>query len=209
MKPDYTGWIGSRSCSRWRYSGTSVGVEFPRVEVPLQVFAGGLDQPWVGADLLYLKGRGVAAHVLLLYHVAQVRPLTQTVDDVFSDLLLPLGRLTCAEQPLPEGSPFVLWHASLLNASIVQHGSLTSCGFPVKASAWRSRQSSLSSDRRYTRTRDSAIWTAFVAAPFSRLSATHQYWIIRPSTRTRPTKVPSFPAISSGVGKSSDTSTPG
>src|SRR5215212_4950434 len=135
MKPDYTGWIGSRSCSRWRYSGTSVGVEFPRVEVPIQVFAGGLDKPWVGADLLYLQGRGVAAHVLLLYHVAQVRPLAQTVDDVFSDLLLPLGRLMGAKQPVPEGSLFVLWHVSLLNAGIIPHRSLTSYRFPVQANA--------------------------------------------------------------------------
>src|SRR5215204_3353482 len=108
MSPDYTGWIALRSRSSRRISRTSAGVEFPRVEVPLQVLVGGLDEPGVGADLLYLKGRGVAPHVLLLYHVAQVRPFAETVDDVLGDPLLPLGRLMGAEQPVPEGSLLAL-----------------------------------------------------------------------------------------------------
>src|SRR5687768_12306452 len=97
-----------------RLSWTLARVQFPRAEVLPQVLARGLDEPGIGADLLYLQGRSVAPHVLLLHHVAQVRPLAQAVDDVLDHPLLPCGRLIAAKQPVPEGSLSALCHASLL-----------------------------------------------------------------------------------------------
>src|SRR5215210_3773691 len=76
--------------------------------------------------------RSVAPHVLLLYHVAQVRPLAQAVDDVLDHPLLPCGRLIAAKQPVPEGSLFALCHTSLLTAGIVPHRSLPICRFSVQ-----------------------------------------------------------------------------
>src|ERR671916_341229 len=102
--------------------------------------------------------------------------------------VLARGGLIAAKQPVPEGSLLALCHGSLLTAGIFPHLSLTSRRSSVQGSEGRTAPRK---NGRYARARtptsDSAIWTAFVAAPLRRLSATHQYWIIRPSTRTRPT----------------------
>src|SRR5918994_2027840 len=115
-----------------RLSLTLARVEFPRAEVLPQVLTRGLDEPGIGADLLYLQGRSVTPHILFLYHVAKVCPLAQAVDDVLHHPLLPCGRLIAAKQPVPEGSLFALCHASLLTAGIVPHPSLPSCKFSVQ-----------------------------------------------------------------------------
>src|SRR5918998_5232828 len=179
VSTDYTGWMGSRSRAVRRLAGTPFGVEFPRAEVLLQVLAGGLDEPGIRANLLYLQGRGVASHVLLLYHVAQVRPLAQAVDDVLDDPLLPRRRLITAKQPVPERPLSLFRHSSppcSWSEDASAHPQYNDRTDPPakRAPPGRREVPAPAAARHYALARaptsDSAIWTALVAAPLSRLS---------------------------------------
>src|SRR3712207_5188391 len=77
-------------------------VELARREVLAHLLAGSLDEPGVVENGLDLLGRGVAADVLLLQDVSQVRPFTYAVDDVLDYLSLPLITSPGVEDPVPK-----------------------------------------------------------------------------------------------------------
>ena len=160
---------------------TLARVEFPRAEVLPQVLARGLDELGFGADLLYLQGRSVAPHVLLLYHVPRCAPsptrwmmYSMTLSSRAEGLLRP-NNLSQKDLLLSSGTRVLLVPGPKTPAYT---NSITTGRKPPQKGLYA---------RACAPTSASAIWTAFVAAPLSRLSATHQYWITRPSTRTRPT----------------------
>src|SRR5829696_4077767 len=84
-----------------------VRVKLPRGEVFAQLLASGLDEPGVLKDPLNLLSGGVAANVLFLEHLPEVRPVLYTVDDVLKYLILSPGSVVGAEEPIPEGSSFL------------------------------------------------------------------------------------------------------
>src|SRR5215218_2420323 len=84
-----------------------VRVKLPRGEVFAQLLASGLDEPGVLEDALNFLSGGVAANILFLEHLPEVRPVLDTVDDVLKYLILSPGSVVGAEEPIPEGSSFL------------------------------------------------------------------------------------------------------
>ena len=86
-----------------------VRVKLPRGEVFAQLLASGLDEPGVLENPLNFLSGGVAANVLFLEHLPEVRPVLYTVDDVLKYLILSPRSVVGAEEPVPEGA-FLLGH---------------------------------------------------------------------------------------------------
>jgi hypothetical protein len=77
-------------------------VEVAGGEVGAHLLVGSLDELRVVENVLYLFGGGVAANVLFLHYISQVRPLADAVADVLKYLLFSLGTGPAAKEYLPE-----------------------------------------------------------------------------------------------------------
>ena len=79
-------------------------VKLPGGEVFTQLLTCGFNEPRVLEYALNLVGGGVAADILFLQHLPEIRPLFDTVDDVLEDLILTPRAVVSAKEPVPEGS---------------------------------------------------------------------------------------------------------
>ena len=83
----------------------------PRETIVSPTSPRGLDDPGVGDDLLDLVRRGLAAHVLFLHHIFQMRALVEPVRDVLDH---PLSTSRPARAVAEDSRPGSIPKATLL-----------------------------------------------------------------------------------------------